>query len=152
VSTASVSGTSALPDLHAYNSSKHAVVIMTRVDARQFAPDRIHVNSVCPGYVPAPMMTSAGFSEERFNLIKILSPMKRITYLEEVAEMVVFLSSSRASAITGVDLAVDAGATLYHMVLSPLNKCNSGSPQNQPGTVQLPYKKNPAIGPTVTFI
>jgi NAD(P)-dependent dehydrogenase (short-subunit alcohol dehydrogenase family) len=71
---------------------------------------------VCPGYVPTPMMTSAGFSEERFNLIKTLSPMKRITYPEEVAETVVFLSSSRASAITGVDLAVDAGATLYHIV------------------------------------
>jgi hypothetical protein len=33
----------------------------------------------------------------------------------------------------------------------PLNKCNSGSPQNQPGTVQLPYKNTPALGPTVTF-
>jgi NAD(P)-dependent dehydrogenase (short-subunit alcohol dehydrogenase family) len=116
VNTASVSGTSALLDLSACNSSKHAVVIMTRVDARQFAPDRIRVNSVCPGYVPTTMMTSAGFSEERFNLIKTLSPMKRITYPEEVAETVVFLSSSRASAITGVDLAVDAGATLYHIV------------------------------------
>jgi hypothetical protein len=33
-----------------------------------------------------------------------------------------------------------------------VNKCNGGSPQNQPGTVQLPYKKTPAIGPTVTYI
>jgi hypothetical protein len=34
---------------------------------------------------------------------------------------------------------------MYSMILSPLNKCNSGSPQNQPGTVQLPYQKTPAL-------
>jgi NAD(P)-dependent dehydrogenase (short-subunit alcohol dehydrogenase family) len=72
--------------------------------------------SVCPGYVPIPIMTSTGLSEDTLNSIKTLSPMNRMTYPAEVAETVGFLSSSRASAITGVNLAVDAGATLYHIV------------------------------------
>lgn len=116
VNTASVSGTSALPTLSAYNSSKHAVVVMTRVDARQFAPHKIRINSVCPGFVPTPMMTSAGLTEEFLERTKIQSPMNRLTHPVEVAETVVFLSSSRASGITGVNLAVDAGATLFHVI------------------------------------
>jgi hypothetical protein len=44
-----------------------------------------------------------------------------------------------------VRVAEAAGGITAANTLSPLNKCNSGSPQNQPGTVQLPYQKTPAL-------
>lgn len=116
VNTASMSGTSALPSLAAYTSTKHAVISMTRVDARQYAPDKIRINAVCPGFVPTPMMLSAGLTEEFLNKTKSQSPMNRMTHPIEIAETVIFLSGSRASGITGVNLAVDAGATLFHVI------------------------------------
>lgn len=115
VNTCSMSGFAVLSSLSAYTSTKHAVLVMTRVDARQFAPHQIRVNSVCPGFVPTPMMTSAGLTEEWLAGIKAESPMNRTTYPEEVAEAVLFLSGSRASGITGVNLSVDAGANLFHV-------------------------------------
>lgn len=116
VNTASLSGTSALPELSAYNSSKHAVVVMTRVDARQYGPERIRINSVSPGFVMTPMMSGAGLSENYLSSIKAQSPMNRLTEAEEVAETVVWLSSSRASGLTGTNIPVDAGASLFHVI------------------------------------
>ncbi|KIX96483.1 uncharacterized protein Z520_07749 [Fonsecaea multimorphosa CBS 102226] len=116
VNTASLCGTAALPELSAYNASKHAVVVMSRVDARQYAPQLIRVNTVSPGFVMTPMMTSAGLSEEYLSSIKAQSPMGRLTEAVEVAEAVVWLSSGRASGLTGINMQVDAGASLFHVV------------------------------------
>jgi len=92
------------------------VVVMMRCDARQFAPHKIRINCVSPGFVDTPMMRNAGLSEEYMNITKAQSPMNRFTYAEEIAESVIFLSSSRASGITGVNLNVDAGANLFHVI------------------------------------
>lgn len=104
--------------LSSYNSVKHAVVSMTKVDARQYGPSGIRVNAVSPGFTLTPMLTGggAGLSEAFFDGAKAQSPMNRLTYPEEVAEAVVFLFGSRASGITGVNLHVDAGASLYHVI------------------------------------
>lgn len=115
VNTASLAGTAALPELSAYNSSKHAVIVMSRVDARQYAPERIRINTVSPGFVATPMMLSAGHPEAYLDSIKAQSPMNRLTEPEEVAEAVVWLSSSRASGLTGSNISIDAGANLFHV-------------------------------------
>jgi len=116
VNTASLSGTSALPELSAYNASKHAVVVLTRVDARQYASQRIRINSVSPGFVMTPMMAGSGLSEGYYNSIKVQAPMNRLTEADEVAETVVWLSSSWASGVTGTNIPVDVGASLFHVV------------------------------------
>lgn len=112
VHTCSLSGTAAMPNLSVYNSTKHAVAVMTKVDARQYAPDSIRVNAVSPGVVLTPMLTGAGMSDEFINSSKEQSPMNRFTFADEIAEAIVFLSGSRASGITGMNLGVDAGAHL----------------------------------------
>ena len=118
VNTCSLSGTAPVPRLSSYNSVKHAVVPMTKVDARHYASQGIRVNAVSPGFTLTPMLTGgeAGLSEEFLDRAKSQSPMNRLTYPEEVAEAVVFLFGSRASGITGVDLHVDAGASLFHVI------------------------------------
>ena len=118
VNTCSLSGTASVPRLSAYNGVKHAAVSMTKADARHYAPHGIRVNAVSPGFTLTPMLTGgeAGVSEEFLKGAKVQSPMNRLTYPEEVAESVVFLFGSRASGITGVNLHVDAGASLFHVI------------------------------------
>lgn len=115
VNTCSLAGFAVLANLSAYTSTKHAVLVLTRVDARQYAPHQIRVNSVCPGFVPTPLMTGAGMGEGFLKATKAESPQNRLTDPEEIAEAVVFLSGSTAAAITGVNLSVDSGAGLFHV-------------------------------------
>ena len=102
--------------LPAYNASKHGVVSMTRVDARQFAHKGIRINCVCPGFVDTPMFRGSGLSEQFIEAAKNQAPMKRFTETYEVADAVLYLSGTFASAVTGISLPVDAGALLFHIV------------------------------------
>ncbi|CAK7216535.1 hypothetical protein SCUCBS95973_002836 [Sporothrix curviconia] len=115
VNTCSLAGFSVLANLSAYTSSKHAVYVLTRVDARQFAPQQIRVHSVCPGFVPTPLMAAAGMPDQFYEDTKTESAQNRMTDPEEIAQGVLFLSTSFAAAITGVNLSIDSGAGLYHV-------------------------------------
>ena len=114
VNTASLCGLITLRDFAAYASSKHAVTSMTKQIAREYAPLKIRVNSVCPGIVNTPGVTASGITDEFRAALSKQAPMNRWIHAEEIADAVVFLCSSRASAITGVNLSVDCGAALYH--------------------------------------
>lgn len=114
VNTASLCGLIILRDFAAYTSSKHAVTSMTKQIAREYAPFKIRVNSVCPGIVYTPGVTASGITESFKAGLQKQAPMNRFIHAEEVADAVVFLCSSRASAVTGVNLSVDGGAALYH--------------------------------------
>lgn len=116
VNTASMSGLAVMGTLSAYNASKHGVVSMTRVDARQFADQGIRINCVCPGFVDTPMFRGSGLSDEYIELAKTQAPMKRFVQSSEIADGVLFLSGAYASAITGISLPVDAGALLFHII------------------------------------
>jgi NAD(P)-dependent dehydrogenase (short-subunit alcohol dehydrogenase family) len=116
VNTASILGLSALGGLSTYNSSKHGVVSMTWVDARQFAGDGIRINCVCPGLVDTPMLRATSHTPEDLATAKNQSPIKRFIDASEIADAVIFLSGRSASAITGISLPVDGGALLYHII------------------------------------
>lgn len=116
VNTASMAGLAIIGGLPAYNASKHGVVSMTRVDARQYADQGIRINCVCPGFVDTPMFRGSGLSEEYIEAAKSQSPMKRFVAASEIADGAVFLSGTYASAITGVSLPVDGGSLLFHIV------------------------------------
>ncbi|MDA0837867.1 MAG: glucose 1-dehydrogenase [Planctomycetota bacterium] len=105
----------------AYSASKGGVVIMTQGWAREFAPEGIRVNSVCPGNV---LHGSGNWSDElkRSYAVKLgitvgeveqhyinQVPLKRPCTVEDVANLVVFLSSDKASYITGCWHLVDGG-------------------------------------------
>jgi len=116
VNTASMAGLSAIGHLAPYISSKHGVVSMTRVDARQFAKEGIRINCVCPGFVDTPMFRGSGLSEEYIAAAEDQSPMKLLIDPADVADAVIFLSGRSASVITGISLPVDGGALLYHII------------------------------------
>lgn len=120
VNTASICGLDVIGTLAAYNSSKHAVVQFSVVDARDFAQDRIRINTVCPGFVKTPLPTGSNLSQvyldADLDAAKGQAPMNRILQPVEIADASIVLSSSKATCITGLSLPVDCGAQLFHVI------------------------------------
>jgi len=93
------------PGLTAYAASKGGVVTLTKALAAELAP-HIRVNCVCPGMVDTPM--ADGFRQNVGNYA-----MKRIADPAEIANALLYLTSSEASYVTGATLAVDGGRTFH---------------------------------------
>lgn len=96
----------------AYCASKGAVHNLTRALAIEHAKDNIRVNAVCPGEVDTPMLRSERTGEVDSTLLDDIAatvPMGRLAQPLEVAEVVAFLASDRASYLTGSMVSVDAG-------------------------------------------
>ncbi|OJJ80749.1 SDR family NAD(P)-dependent oxidoreductase [Aspergillus glaucus CBS 516.65] len=103
----------ATPGMVQYTTSKHAVLGFVKNAALDNAPHGIRVNCVCPSWVDTPMIQRAIESGlELDQLIKTVVPMGRIATPDEVADAVVFLSSSRSSYFTGCGFIMDGGTTL----------------------------------------
>lgn len=115
VNTSSMAGLAVMPMIGPYSASKHGIISITRVDAREYAAEGIRINSVCPGFVETPMMKGE-MSDDFIQGAAKQAPMNRTVNPSEVANAVVFLSGSLATAVTGISLPVDCGALLYHVV------------------------------------
>ncbi|GAB3894194.1 SDR family NAD(P)-dependent oxidoreductase [Spirosoma agri] len=107
VNMASILGQAGTLNSPGYVAAKHAVVGLTKAAALEYAAKGIRVNSVGPGYIDTPLLTALP-EETREQLIQ-LHPIGRLGKSEEVAELVVWLSSSKASFVTGSYYPVDGG-------------------------------------------
>lgn len=85
---------------------------MTRSNAIDYSEDGIRVNCVCPGVIETPMTTSSKDMVEALKPAINIAPMRRMGTADEVANAVLFLSSSQASFIQGHALVVDGGYTI----------------------------------------
>lgn len=109
INVSSVSSGPPLSRVFAYSASKAAVNSMTQFLAREFAPARVRVNAVIPGFFPAEQ-NRAILSEERVASIMRHTPMNRFGDPAELQGAVVYLASERASGfVTGSLLRVDGG-------------------------------------------
>lgn len=96
-----------------YATSKGGIEMMTKTMALELASDNIRVNIVAPGAIDTDMNINLRSNvEERENTLRKI-PMGRIGKDEEVANVVEFLASNKASYITGSTVIVDGGMTLY---------------------------------------
>jgi NAD(P)-dependent dehydrogenase (short-subunit alcohol dehydrogenase family) len=107
VNTGSVAGLTGLPTSSAYVAAKHGVLGLTRTAAIEYAPDKIRVNAVCPGYIRTRMTEDV--MRRRGDQIMALVPFRRMGEPEEIAEMVAWLCSDRASYVSGACYNVDGG-------------------------------------------
>jgi len=115
VNTASVQGLQSAPGVSAYAASKGGILSLTRQLALEYARDGIRVLAVNPGSIDTPMVDEV---VEKMDLDKeaLLAeipkahPLGRIGQPEDIAEVVLFLASDRASFMTGEYVNVDGGS------------------------------------------
>ena len=108
VNVASILGQVGFRNSCAYVAAKHGVVGLTRTAALEYAPRGVRVNAVGPAFIKTPLIEKSMTDESRAALVG-LHPMGRLGESEEVAELVTWLSSDRASFVTGAYYAVDGG-------------------------------------------
>lgn len=126
VNISSITGVISAAYMPPYSVSKAALISLTKVLARELAPQRVAVNAICPGFIWTPlwedlgktMAKHAGTShgedaEEVFDArVRLHVPMQRPQTLEDVAAMAVFLCSDAAANVTGQVIGVDGGVTI----------------------------------------
>lgn len=105
VNMASILGQAGTAGSVAYVAAKHGVLGLTKTAAIEYAARNVRINSVGPGYIDTPLLENLD-AETRKQLVK-LHPIGRLGRSEEVAELVCWLSSDRASFVNGAYYPVD---------------------------------------------
>ncbi|MGJ5176300.1 SDR family NAD(P)-dependent oxidoreductase [Bradyrhizobium oligotrophicum] len=109
VNMASILGHVGQENSNAYSAAKAAVVNLTRSVALTYARSGIRANCVSPGYVDTPLL--ARLPEATRQAMLVRQPIGRLARPEEIAEVVGFLASDRASIVTGACINADGGYT-----------------------------------------
>lgn len=113
VNVSSVTGLRAFPGVLAYCVSKAGLDQLTRCAALELAAQGVRVNAVNPGVVVTEIHKRGGMTEEQYDAFlqhsRTTHPLGRVGQAEEVAELIYFLASDRASWITGATYSIDGG-------------------------------------------
>jgi len=109
VNMSSINAQVAIPAIPAYCASKGGVMQLTKASSLALAPHNIRVNAVGPGSIDTAMM--AGVNADPTAMAKVMSrtPLQRVGTAEEIANVVAFLVSDKASYVTGETIYVDGG-------------------------------------------
>jgi len=108
VNMASILGAVGFRGSCAYVAAKHGILGLTQTAALEYGAKRIRVNAVGPAFIKTPLIEKAMTPEARAGLVA-LHPMGRLGESEEVAELVLWLSSDKASFATGSYYPIDGG-------------------------------------------
>lgn len=109
VNISSVNAQLAIPDQLAYVTSKGGLAQLTKACALALAPHGIRVNAVAPGSIMTDILKGVNSNAEARRRLLSRTPLGRIGMPEEVAEIVLFLASDKASYITGETIVADGG-------------------------------------------
>jgi len=111
VNLSSLQGHLVLPERTIYAASKGGVAQFTKGLANEWAKSGVRVNSISPAFIGTPMVAKVMEDPAWVQLIQSRTPMGRVGTPEEVADLIAYLASSRASYITGADIPIDGGWT-----------------------------------------
>ena len=107
INMSSILGQVGTPTLAGYVAGKHGIIGLTQTAAIEYAAQGVRINAVGPGYIDTPLLSA--FSAETKAGLVALHPLGRLGKAEEVAELVIWLSSEKASFVTGSYYPVDGG-------------------------------------------
>ena len=107
VNIASILGQAGTRFSPAYVAAKHAVVGLTKAAALEYADKNIRINAVGPGYIKTPLLST--LDEATMKALVGLHPIGRLGEAEEIAELILWLASSKSSFVTGTYYAADGG-------------------------------------------
>lgn len=111
VSTSSIAGINASPGVSPYSSTKHAIIGMVKADAQDYGPQGIRINVVCPG-----VTDTEAFRQitplAAYSAVTSVTPLRRLGTSEDIGTVMAFLSSEKASFVTGAVMLVDGGLSL----------------------------------------
>lgn len=117
----SIAALAAGPQVCGYTTFKHALIGLSRSIARDYGPQGVRANVVCPGWVRTPMadeemqplIAERGLSlDAAYALVTGDVPLRRAADPAEIAEVCVFLASPAASMVTGAVWTADGGSTI----------------------------------------
>jgi NAD(P)-dependent dehydrogenase (short-subunit alcohol dehydrogenase family) len=107
VNISSILGTVGFAGSAGYSAAKHGVIGLTQTAALEYAAQNIRINAVGPGFVDTPLLNALD-NEMKQQLIS-LHPIGRLGKSEEIAELILWLSSEKASFVNGSYHPIDGG-------------------------------------------
>ncbi len=110
INMASILGSVGFANSSAYVAAKHGVVGLTKNAAVEYATKNVRVNSIGPGFISTPMLDK-NLDKETLKFLETKHPIGRLGKSEEVAELALWLASSKSSFVTGSYYTVDGGYT-----------------------------------------
>lgn len=109
VNMSSILGLVGFAGAPAYVAAKHGVIGLTKTAALEYSAQNIRVTAVCPAFIQTPMVEKAITDTDVLQMLAEMHPIKRMGKPEEVAELVVWLCSDKASFVMGNAILVDGG-------------------------------------------
>jgi len=109
VNMASILGAVGFAGAPAYTAAKHGVVGLTQAAALEYSAQGVRINAVGPGFIHTPMISALEENQAVNGMLVAAHPIGRLGRAEEVAELVLWLVSDKASFVTGSYYPVDGG-------------------------------------------
>lgn len=110
----SLAGIGGTPKGAAYSAAKHAVVGLTRTAAVEYGRYGVRSNAICPFFSPTDILNTSGeISQQDKDKLGMGSPMKRISTIDEIVNVMVLTLSPGNSYMNGQTIAVDGGVTAW---------------------------------------